>query len=310
MIKQNKQTKIVKIYISNVDYHSEQQFSSMAYDQNKNNRLACKDREPQFQQNKCLQQQHLKQCICLKKRGAYSGKGTAKQAFPAWDMIKHHQTSMQIQKNHNFNEISCLQQQPSNSSSTETQKKKASILQFHHQMRAIAYQKNQKKKKYRSQSKLFPRLQSQFFHSQLGKPQNSTKKKRRRKSAIQKPAAPAAAKRERIWCEAEKSPWRARSGHMGARRERRRRGQEEEDAPTSQTPRPHLLLCTELKRWAAMAVGFLGAEIGGSGRGGAHGDGSPPLSPDPPAFTLFQSVYVSTYCWFLVSSRAVTRGRP
>lgn len=127
MIKQNKQTKIVKIYISNVDYHSEQQFSSMAYDQNKNNRLACKDREPQFQQNKCLQQQHLKQCICLKKRGAYSGKGTAKQAFPAWDMIKHHQTSMQIQKNHNFNEISCLQQQPSSSSSTETKKKKKSI---------------------------------------------------------------------------------------------------------------------------------------------------------------------------------------
>lgn len=76
-------------------------------------------------------------------------------------------------------------------------------------------------------------------------------------------------------------------GAYGARRERRRRGQEEEDAPTSQTPRPHLLLCTELKRWAAMAVGFLGAEIGGSGRGGAHGDGSPPLSPHPPSLYPF-----------------------
>lgn len=148
-----------------------------------------------------------------------------------------------------------------------------------------------KKKKYRSQSKLFPRLQSQFFHSQLGKPQNSTQKKKRRKSAIQKPAAPAAAKRERIWCEAEKSPWRARSGHMGARRERRRRGQEEEDAPTSQTPRPHLLLCTELKRWAAMAVGFLGAEIGGSGRDGAHGDGSP-LSPHPCLYPFSECICI------------------
>lgn len=240
MIKQNKQTKIVKIYISNVDYHSEQQFSSMAYDQNKNNRLACKDREPQFQQNKCLQQQHLKQCICLKKRGAYSGKGTAKQAFPAWDMIKHHQTSMQIQKNHNFNEISCLQQQPSNSSSTETQKKKVSILQFHHQMRAIAYQKNQKKKVQKSEQTISPTPIAILPFTARKTPKLN--KKRRRKSAIQKPAAPAAAKRERIWCEAEKSPWRARSGHMG-------RGASEDDGAKKKRmlpplkPRGHTCYC-------------------------------------------------------------------
>lgn len=309
MIKQNKQTKIVKIYISNVDYHSEQQFSSMTYDQNKNNRLACKDREPQFQQNKCLQQQHLKQCICLKKRGAYSGKGTAKQAFPAWDMIKHHQTSMKIQKNHNFNEISCLQQQPSNSSSTETQKKKASILQFHHQMRAIAYQKNQKKKVQKSEQTISPTPIAILPFTARKTPKLNTTKKKKKECNTEAGSSGGGQEGAHLVRGREES-MASEIGAYGARRERRRRGQEEEDAPTSQTPRPHLLLCTELKRWAAMAVGFLGAEIGGSGRGGAHGDGSPPLSPDPPAFTLFQSVYVSTYCWFLVSSRAVTRGRP
>lgn len=244
MIKQNKQTKIVKIYISNVDYHSEQQFSSMAYDQNKNNRLACKDREPQFQQNKCLQQQHLKQCICLKKWGAYSGKGTAKQAFTAWDMIKHHQTSMQIQKNHNFNEVSCLQQQPSNSSSTETKKKKKSIhppIPSPNASHCLS-KKSKKKRSTEVRANYFPDSNRNSSIHSSENPQNSTKKKRRRNSAIQKPAAPAAAKRERIWCEAEKSPWRARSGHMG-------RGASEDDGAKKKRmlpplkPRGHTCYC-------------------------------------------------------------------
>lgn len=154
-------------------------------------------------------------------------------------------------------------------------------------MRAIAYQKNQKKKKVqKSEQTISPTPIAILPFTARKTPKLNTTKKKKKECNTEAGSSGGGQEGAHLVRGREES-MASEIGAYGARRQRRRRGQEEEDAPTSQTPRPHLLLCTELKRWAAMAVGFLGAEIGGSGRGGAHGDGSP-LSPHPLPLPFFR----------------------